>query len=79
MANNDNYEVETQGSSGGISRYSAASRIHSSGIGCAQRVFERNVRYENDDKSLTDNGIVVRLRQDHRVRLTYKEPTPADT
>lgn len=37
------------------------------------RVYERNVRYENAEKSLTPNGIVVRLRQDNRVRLTYKE------
>ena len=38
------------------------------------RVYERNVRYENAEKSLTEQGIVVRLRQDNRVRLTYKEP-----
>lgn len=39
----------------------------------APRVYERNVRYENTEKSLTPNGIVVRLREDSRVRLTYKE------
>jgi adenylate cyclase class 2 len=39
----------------------------------APRVYERNVRYENAAKSLTANGIVVRLRQDTRARLTYKE------
>lgn len=38
------------------------------------RVFERNVRYENDAQTLTENGIVVRLREDNRVRLTYKSP-----
>jgi adenylate cyclase, class 2 len=38
------------------------------------RVFERNVRYENAAKDLSKRGIVVRLRQDNRVRLTYKEP-----
>jgi adenylate cyclase class 2 len=38
------------------------------------RVFERNVRYENADESLTENGIVMRLRQDYRARLTYKGP-----
>lgn len=38
------------------------------------RVYERNVRYENAEKTLTQQGIVVRLRQDRRVRLTYKEP-----
>jgi adenylate cyclase, class 2 len=40
----------------------------------APRVFERNVRYENAEKTLTDAKIVVRLRQDTCVRLTYKEP-----
>lgn len=38
------------------------------------RLYERNVRYENADNSLTARDIVVRLRQDDRVRLTYKEP-----
>lgn len=38
------------------------------------RVYERNVRYEDADKSLSGRGIVVRLRQDNRVWLTYKEP-----
>lgn len=37
------------------------------------RVFERNIRY--DEGTLTANGIVLRLRQDDRVRLTYKEDT----
>ncbi|PJF28525.1 MAG: hypothetical protein CUN52_13015 [Phototrophicales bacterium] len=38
------------------------------------RLYERNVRYEDVDQSLTPRDIVVRLRQDDRVRLTYKEP-----
>ena len=38
------------------------------------RLYERNVRYENPDETLTANGIVVRLRQDYRARLTYKGP-----
>lgn len=37
------------------------------------RVFERNVRYENTERNLSNQGIVVRLRQDSRVRLTYKD------
>jgi adenylate cyclase class 2 len=41
------------------------------------RVFERNVRYENADESLTASGIVVRLRHDYRTRLTYKGPGAA--
>lgn len=43
------------------------------------RLYERNVRYENADKTLTQQEIVVRLRQDDRIRLTYKEPSqPVD-
>jgi adenylate cyclase class 2 len=38
------------------------------------RVYERNVRYEDIDKVLISNGIVLRLREDSRVRLTYKAP-----
>jgi adenylate cyclase, class 2 len=38
----------------------------------APRVYERNVRYENAEKTLSTEGIVVRLRRDSRVRLTYK-------
>lgn len=37
-----------------------------------ERVYERNVRYEDNDETLTPQGIVVRLREDSRVRLTYK-------
>jgi adenylate cyclase, class 2 len=36
------------------------------------RVFERNVRYENNERTFTQDGIVLRLRQDDRNRLTYK-------
>ncbi len=39
----------------------------------AARVFERNVRYDNQTGTLTGQGIVLRLREDSRVRLTYKE------
>lgn len=39
------------------------------------RVYERNVRYENADQTLSSTGRVVRLRQDTRTRLTYKEPS----
>jgi len=40
----------------------------------APRVFERNVRYEDEAGSLTPNEIVLRLRQDTVARLTYKAP-----
>ena len=36
------------------------------------RVFERNLRYDFEDKSLSSTGQVLRLRQDHDIRLTYK-------
>lgn len=36
------------------------------------RVFERNLRYENAEGSLTAQGIALRLRQDKRAKLTYK-------
>ncbi len=43
------------------------------------RVFEQNYRYENLEKTLTPNGIVLRLRQDGDNRITYKSPLPSDT
>ena len=39
----------------------------------AARVFERNVRYDDAEHTLTPQGKVIRLRQDTRVRLTYKD------
>lgn len=38
------------------------------------RVYERNVRYDDAAHTLTGAGKVLRLRQDERIRLTYKEP-----
>ncbi|RMG71741.1 MAG: CYTH domain-containing protein [Chloroflexi bacterium] len=40
------------------------------------RVFERNIRYENADNTMTKQHKLIRLRVDDRVRLTYKEPAP---
>ncbi|MBE2182184.1 MAG: class IV adenylate cyclase [Anaerolineae bacterium] len=42
----------------------------------APRVFERNLRYDRADGSLSASAVVLRLRQDTRVRLTYKEDLP---
>lgn len=39
----------------------------------APRIYERNVRYEDESRSLGVHGQVLRLRQDTRARLTYKE------
>jgi adenylate cyclase class 2 len=40
----------------------------------AERVFERNVRYDDDARSLSEVGQVLRLRTDTRARLTFKAP-----
>ncbi|GAB1421907.1 hypothetical protein MASR2M15_21060 [Anaerolineales bacterium] len=37
------------------------------------RVFERNFRFDRNNRSLKKKGMVLRLRQDDRIRLTYKE------
>lgn len=37
------------------------------------RILEQNTRYEDSDGWVASSGIVIRLRQDNRVRLTYKE------
>jgi adenylate cyclase class 2 len=56
-----------------IARLDAAGAILASA-----RVFERNVRYEDAAQTFTRRGIVLRLREDTRVRLTYKEPPTLD-
>jgi len=40
------------------------------------RVFETNTRFEDGAKSLKDQGILLRLRKDDRIRLTFKSPPP---
>ncbi len=42
-----------------------------------ERVYERNVRYDDAGETLTPAGIVVRLRQDTHARLTVKAPPDA--
>jgi adenylate cyclase class 2 len=42
------------------------------------RSYERNIRYDKPDKSLSERGLVLRLREDNRIRLTYKEPISHD-
>lgn len=39
----------------------------------APRILERNTRYDNAYGDFADSGTVLRLRQDSRVRLTYKD------
>lgn len=38
------------------------------------RLFETNIRFEDEAKSLKDQGILLRLRKDDRIRLTFKSP-----
>ncbi len=38
----------------------------------APRILERNIRYDSADGSLVSRGLILRLRQDTRARLTYK-------
>ncbi len=38
------------------------------------RTYERNVRYDTTDGTLSSRGVVLRLREDNGLRLTYKEP-----
>jgi len=37
------------------------------------RILERNFRFENAKETFVQSGIVLRLREDSRVRLTYKD------
>lgn len=39
----------------------------------APRILEKNTRYEDEEGKIAAAGTVVRLRQDTRARLTYKE------
>lgn len=54
-----------------------AARLEREGARLAvPRLLERNVRYDRADKELYTRQAVLRLRQDTRVRLTYKEDAP---
>jgi adenylate cyclase class 2 len=47
-------------------------RMLSMGATHCGRVFETNVRFEDTSKSLRERGILLRLRKDDRIRLTFK-------
>jgi len=54
-------------------------RLKSLGALCIQpRVLEVNLRFDFPDQSLSQARRVLRLRQDNRVRLTYKGPAEPD-
>ena len=47
-------------------------RMLAMGANHCGRVFETNVRFEDTSKSLKKRGILLRLRKDNRIRLTFK-------
>ncbi len=50
-----------------------AARIEAAGgVLAAPRVYERNIRYDDPARTLSQHGTVLRLRMDSRTRLTYK-------
>jgi len=48
------------------------------GFSSSGRVFENNIVFDTPGGTLESSGKLLRLRQDSKVRLTYKEP-PADS
>jgi len=55
----------------------AAFREHLESLGAeriSERILERNWRFDTPDRQLTTKGEVLRIREDHRYRLTYKRP-----
>jgi len=51
---------------------SVRERILATGATLSGRVFETNLRFEDEAKSLKDRGMLLRLREDERIRLTLK-------
>lgn len=50
-------------------------RLGGLGAEClSERVYERNIRYDSEERTLSARGAVLRLREDETVRLTFKEP-----
>lgn len=54
-----------------------SARLHTAGAQQShRRTFEQNLRYEDAAQTLTAQDVVLRLRQDDRARLTYKQALP---
>ena len=51
-------------------------RLLEAGAVSAGRQFEKNIRFEDPSKSLRRRGMLLRLRSDDRIRLTFKS-TPS--
>ncbi len=75
----DHLEIEAKLWVAGLEPVAAALTAHGAVLR-HPRVLERNIRYDDAAGTFLADGIVLRLRQDSQVRLTYKspaEPSPA--
>ena len=52
-------------------------RLRQAGAASAGKVFETNYRYDDADNRLQAAQHLLRLRRDHRSRLTFKQPHPS--
>jgi adenylate cyclase class 2 len=52
-------------------------RILALGATTAGRYFETNICFENETRTFKEKDILLRLRKDHKTRLTYKAPPNA--
>jgi adenylate cyclase class 2 len=73
MVNNDSLETEIKVWCPDLAAVAAQLERAGAERG-APRVFERNNRYDSVDGLVGARGQVLRLRQDSRARLTFKEP-----
>lgn len=53
-------------------------RLIDMGFSSSDTVFEKNIVFDTPEGTLESSGKLLRLRQDSKVRLTFKEP-PADS
>jgi adenylate cyclase class 2 len=71
--NKENIEIEAKFYLGNLEPL--RSKLYSLGaIVTDERILERNWRFDTPDRRLTANGEVLRIREDRRIRLTYKQP-----
>ncbi|MDY6839344.1 MAG: class IV adenylate cyclase [Thermodesulfobacteriota bacterium] len=49
-------------------------RILALGATSCGRVFEANIRFEDEARGLKERGVLLRLRKDDKARLTFKSP-----
>ncbi len=71
--NKDHIEIEAKFYVGDLESLRKMLRSLGAILTC-ERTFEQNWRFDTPDRRLTKNGEVLRIRKDHRTRLTYKRP-----